>query len=310
MNHVNWCDLMPRNAVRIALVLTVVAFTLLITYYVAHQQRVLRIRISTTTSLHAAGLLDYIAEEFTGANPGVRVEFIAVGTGAALRMAERGDVCAVLTHDPGLEKQYLENGVIGEGRIFAYSYFILVGPADDPANASGVTSIIMAFKMIFKSGEAGRASFVSRGDGSGTHARELRLWSETGLNLEGATWYKDCGCGASEALIIADELGSYTLSDLGTYLTLTKAGRLQKLKILYLNESDPMLINIYSVYVANRCYDNERKYAEYFVDFLSSNQEELLRTFNTKKYGTAVFLPASEKEKELKELWTSLASQG
>ena len=120
-------------AVGIALLL------LTLTLYLATHstQSSVRVRIATTTSLYASGLLDYIAKRFAERYPEAEILFISVGSGAALRYAERGDVCAVLIHEPGLERIYVEQGVIGGQRIFAYNFFIIVGPRDDPANVSG-----------------------------------------------------------------------------------------------------------------------------------------------------------------------------
>ncbi|MEM2021326.1 MAG: substrate-binding domain-containing protein [Zestosphaera sp.] len=300
---------MVRNVSWVVLALVIVALASLTTYYVlTSPQQVIRLRVSTTTSLYATGLLDYLASAFSEAYPDVRVEFIAGGTGAALKIAEQGDVCVVLVHAPSLEKQYLERRVIEGGKIFAYNYFVLVGPASDPANVSGAADIVSAFRRIYSAGESGDSSFVSRGDESGTHVRELRIWREAGLDPRGTAWYRDCGCGMSEALIMASELHSYTLSDLGTYLTLKKAGRVQWLETLYVNENDALAVNIYSAYVVSGCRGDERRYAELFVDFIYANQEALM-VFSVSKYGEPLLHSVRGRELEIQNLWSLSASE-
>jgi ABC-type tungstate transport system permease subunit len=195
---------------RLVLVASVVIL-LVVAYYLLFplNQYVVRLKVSTTTSLYATGLLEAIAEAFRKEYPNVRLEFIAVGSGVALRIAERGDACVVLIHEPYLEHQYLMKGVIGGGRVFAYNYFVVVGPKNDPANISGVDNVLEVFRRIYVAGESGRTYFVSRGDNSGTHLRELMIWGLLGLNPGNTSWYRSCGCGMSDALLIANELGAY-----------------------------------------------------------------------------------------------------
>ncbi|MEO3993405.1 MAG: substrate-binding domain-containing protein [Desulfurococcaceae archaeon TW002] len=269
----------------------------------------IRVRISTTTSLYATGLLDYLASKFSSRYPETSIEFIAVGTGAALKLAEKKDVCAVLIHEPGLEKQYLEKGIIDDRKIFAYNYFVVVGPNEDPAGVSNSTDIVEAFRRIYSVGKAGKAFFISRGDKSGTHVKELSIWRSAGLSVERSTWRLSCGCGMSEALVIANELGAYTLSDLGTYLKLEKAGRLSKLRILYENKKDNTTINIYSAYVVASCEGLERKYAEFFINFIYENQQDLISSFGVGEYREPLFYPAKNKELVLQELWEVLTSE-
>ncbi len=130
------------------------------------------LRVSTTTSLYATGLLDKLAEEFSKDHPNIVVQFIAVGSGEALKKAALGDADLVLVHAPPLEKEYLEKEVIYDGKIFAYNYFVIVGPKNDPAGIKGLDPI-SAIRKIYEAGEKGLARFVSRGDYSGTHVREL-----------------------------------------------------------------------------------------------------------------------------------------
>lgn len=260
---------------------------------------VTRVRVATTTSLYATGLLDYLANEFRKLYPWVAVDFIAVGTGAALRLAERGDVCAVFVHAPDLERVYVERGVLAGRRTFAYNYFVLVGPREDPAGARGSTDLAEAFRRVFTAGASGRATFISRGDRSGTHSRELKVWRLLGLSPEGGGWYLSCGCGMDVALMIANELKAYTLSDIGTYLKLSTRGRLPNLEVIYASEDDPLTVNLYSAYLVSSCSGTEREYAELFVEFTYVNRVKLLEGFNPASGGIPFFYPATSREEEL-----------
>lgn len=264
-----------------------------------------RVRVATTTSLYVTGLLDYLAGEFRKLYPWVEVDFIAVGTGTALRLAERGDVCAVFVHAPDLERVYVERGVLVGRRTFAYSYFILVGPREDPAGVRGLDSLAEAFRRVFTAGASGRAVFVSRGDRSGTHLRELKVWELLGVNPEGADWYRSCGCGMDVALMIANELKAYTLSDVGTYLLLRSRGRLPDLEVVYSSDVDTLAVNLYSAYLVNSCGGLEREYAELFIEFTYVNKVKLVEGFNSVRGGLPLFYPATSREEEL---WWRMSS--
>ncbi len=286
-------------AVIVVMVAVASAYTLLPSHVI--------VRIATTTSLYATGLLDYLAEQFEKENPGAKLEFIAAGTGAALKYAERGDACAVLVHAPSLEREYIEKGVFEAGLIFAYNYFIIVGPKDDPAGISGSDSAIEAFKRIYSAGESGEAIFVSRGDLSGTHLREMAIWRKAGIDPAGKSWYKEAAAGMEQTLIIANELLAYSLSDAGTYLKFKREGRLSAFEALYANPEDLETINIYSVYVARGCFGDERRYTELFLKYLRDRQD-VLRSFCENEYGLPLFYPAEGRLKELRNLWSRLAS--
>jgi len=290
----------------IAIMLTIAAVVVAGLAYVLLSSEV-RVRVITTTSLYATGLLDYLADRFKERYPNIRLEFIAVGTGAALRYAERGDACMILVHAPSLEKQYIERGVLEAGEIFAYNYFIVVGPNIDPAVVNGSSSLLEVFKRIYSAGELGKASFVSRGDKSGTHVRELEIWKKAGLNPAGRSWYKEAAAGMDQTLIVANELSAYSLTDVGTYSKLAREGRLPRLVILYANPEDPDAINIYSAYLVRGCSGDERKYAMLFLEFLRENQD-LVRNYGVNEYGQPLFHPAEENIMNLRDLWDQLAS--
>jgi len=262
-----------------------------------------RVRVATTTSLYATGLLDYLADAFRKLYPWVAVDFVAVGTGAALRLAERGDVCAVFVHAPDLERVYVERGVLVGRRTFAYNYFVLVGPKEDPAGARGSANLAEAFRRVYVAGTSGRATFVSRGDRSGTHSRELKVWELLGISPEGESWYLSCGCGMDFALMIANELKAYTLSDLGTYLKLSFRGRLPNLEVIYASEDDPLTLNLYSAYLVSSCSGTEREYAELLIEFIYVNRVELLEQFASASGGQPLLYPATARE----ELWWELS---
>ncbi len=273
-------------------------------YYFIRSSGIVGIRVATTTSLYATGLLEYLAEKFCKKYSNVRLEFIAVGSGEALRRAEMGDVSMVFVHAPSLEKIYIDNGVLVAHRIIAYNYFVLVGPSSDPADIRDSENAIEAFIRLYRAGEAGRAVFVSRGDSSGTHIKELSLWRSANLNPRGRSWYRESGAGMGQTLIIANELGAYTLSDIGTFLKFKKKGRIPNLEVLYANSTE--LINIYSVYIVSSSSGSVRSYAELFANFIYENQN-LIATYGVEEYGQPLFYPAKGLEEKLYSLWLKLA---
>ena len=272
--------------------------------YTSYSNKLVRVRVTTTTSLYATGLLDYLADQFYKKYPNVRIDFIAVGSGEALRRAAKGDACMVFVHAPSLEREYIEKGVLEQHRIIAYNFFVIVGPRDDPAGVRSAKNAVEAFRKIYVAGEEGKATFVSRGDNSGTHVKEMSIWKLAGLNPRGRPWYRESGAGMAQTLVMANELRAYTLSDIGTYLKLKKDGKLPNLEILYANDTE--LINIYSVYIVKSCTGEERKYAELFADFVYNNQD-LIGRYGVDKYGQPLFYPAKGKESDLYKIWLKLS---
>ncbi len=300
------------RVIALATIVIIIVSTLsLYLYYYSPRsiEQEVRIRISTTTSLYATGLLSYLAEEFSKIHSNVKLDFIAVGTGAALKLAEQGNVCVVFAHTPSLEKQYIDRGIITEGRIIAYNYFTIVGPANDPAKVNKSADVLEAFRRIYTAGDLGKAIFITRGDSSGTNVKELSLWRKSGLDPSRKSWYKNCGCGMDQALVMANELRAYTLSDMGTYLQFKRIGRLSNLEILYANATDTNMINIYSIYIVSSCKGDARKYAEEFRDFVYSNQERLIGNHGVNKYGVQLFYSARDKAQEIQALWREIASE-
>lgn len=289
--------------------MVLVIFTVLLPliYYATHPTHLgIRLRIAVTSSLYATGLLDYAAMRFRDLYPDVEILFIPVGSGAALRYAERGDVCAVIVHEPTLERFYLDRGVIEGQRIIAVNYFIVVGPRSDPANISGARDVVDVFRRIYDAGEKGLTHFISRADDSATHVREIRLWRYAGLTPTGRKWYIECGCGMDQALIIASEFKGYTLSDIATYTVLSVEGRIRDMDLLYNGSTSTVMMNIYSGYTVKRCRGVERKYAELFLDFIYSNPE-IVDGFGVEGYSLPLFYSPKRFRDGVANLWRDLA---
>lgn len=197
------------------------------------------IRLLSTTSTDNSGLYDYLLPMFTE-KTGIRVYVVAMGTGQALRAAKSGDGDLLIVHAKSAELAFMEQGYGSQRREFMYNDFVVVGPASDPAGIHGTTEVTAAMHEIYNKG----AVFVSRGDDSGTHKRELWLWQQTGINPGDRTGkqYREVGAGMGKTLNIAATLDAYTLVDRGTWLSFRNR---QNLQILV--EGDSRLFNQYSV---------------------------------------------------------------
>ncbi|MFI5101206.1 MAG: substrate-binding domain-containing protein, partial [Actinomycetes bacterium] len=168
--------------------------------------------LATTTSLQDSGLLDVLVPAFEQAS-GITVKTVAVGTGQALTMGQQGNADVLFVHAPTQEQAFMDAGWGVDRRLVAHNYFWIVGPATDPAGISGTTSAADAFKKI----AAASATFVSRGDKSGTNTKELALWTAAGITPSGS-WYLQSGQGMGPTLQIASQKGGYTLTDTATFL--------------------------------------------------------------------------------------------
>jgi tungstate transport system substrate-binding protein len=244
------------------------------------------ITLATTTSTHDTGLLDSLLPMFER-ETGIAVKPIAVGTGAALEMARRGDADAVLVHAPESERAYVESGDLIEGRRIMYNDFLIVGPAADPARARGRDSLATAMRAI---GQAG--SFVSRGDGSGTEKKELRLWAAAGMNPSAMPRREETGQGMGATLLIADQRQTYTLTDRATYLAFK-----DRLTLVPLVEGDPSLRNVYSAYVVNpgKHPAVRRREAGRFVRYLTEpSVQRWIGEFGSGKWGEPLFHPDAD----------------
>ena len=278
----------------------------LIAFHVFSPPKSRVLRVATTTSLYATSLLETLSEEFGKEHPGVVVQFIAVGSGEALKRAAKGDADMIFVHAPAAEKKYLEEDVLVDHRIFAYNYFVILGPPDDPAGIKGSTPL-EAFVKIYEAGRDGKALFVSRGDNSGTHQREMLLWSRTGLDPVGEPWYLESGSGMAKTLLLANEWGAYTLTDIGTFLKLKVEGKLSYLEVLI--DKGELLENVYSVYLVNPSKVPEVNYelAREFADFVTSEKgQSIVGGYGVEEIGQPLFFPALGSE-ELEEIWEKLS---
>ena len=244
--------------------------------------------LATTTSLNDSGLLDQLVPIFED-ETGVSVKIIAVGTGAALRMGTDGNADLLLTHAPDAERVLVEAGDVTDRILVAYNDFVIVGPADDPARVMGLSDVSTALAQIADSG----ATFASRGDDSGTHKKELALWSDIGLapSVETDDWYLEVGQGMSATLTVANQRGAYALTDRGTYLSLSD----DVADLLTLVEGDPLLLNFYSVMLVNG--DKGRintSASRQFADFLVRDDiQVMIGDYLREEYGQPLFIPAA-----------------
>lgn len=221
------------------------------------------LRLATTTSTENSGLLGVLLPPFE-AEAGCKVDVVAVGTGKALKLGETGDVDIVLVHARAMEDAFVEAGHgVGRRDVMAND-FVIVGPADDPAGIRGMTDAAAAVKKIFSA----KAFFVSRGDQSGTHVKELQLWSEADLAPAG-DWYLESGRGMGEVLTMADERQGYALADRGTYIAHRKN---TELKVVV--EGGKRLHNPYGVIIVNPARHPHVQFqlASRFVDYLTSGE--------------------------------------
>lgn len=238
--------------------------------------------LATTTSTMDSGLLDSLLPMFEK-ETGVAVKPIAVGTGAALQMARRGDADAVLVHAPEVERGYVESGDLIDGRRVMYNDFLIVGPASDPAGVKG-KPLADAMKAI-----AAEGSFVSRGDGSGTETKELALWKAAGVAPASLERREETGQGMGATLLVAEQRQTYTLTDRATYLAFE-----DRLTLVPLVEGDPILRNLYSVYTVNpgKHPAAKRRPALRFVRYLTEPAvQEWIGRFGISEWGEPLFHP-------------------
>ncbi len=248
--------------------------------------------LATTTSTQDSGLLDVVVPLFEK-RTGYVVKTISVGTGQALALGGRGEADVVLVHAPEAEKKYLAEGTLVNRRLVMHNDFIVVGPKEDPAQIGGLKKASDALRRIAGT----KAAFVSRGDNSGTHQLERRLWKEGGLDPSG-DWYLQSGQGMGQTLAIALEKRAYTLTDRGTYLALKR-----RLTLDILVERDTSLLNIYSVMEVNPARFPKVNAAggKAFADFMISPvAQEVIKSFGVEKFGEPLFYQdAGKREEEL-----------
>jgi len=246
--------------------------------------------MATTTSTDNTGLLDYLKPEFKK-DTGIDLRWVAVGTGKALQMGQNCDVDVLLVHAPDSEKKFMDTGFGLNRTQIMYNDFIIIGPAGDPAKIKGKT-----VKDAMKTIRAKKVVFASRGDKSGTHVLEQKLWKESGIALpEKESWYMSTGQGMIETIKVAAEKNGYTITDRGTYIKY-EASMQGKPALVILVENDNILFNQYSAIVINpeKCAKAKKDYAEKFVSWIVSDKvQKLIADF--KLEGKQLFVPNAGK---------------
>ncbi len=247
--------------------------------------------LATTTSTQDTGLLDVLIPIFEK-NTGYFVKTIAVGSGQAMAMGQKGEADVLLVHSPSAETKFVSEGYGINRKLVMHNDFVIVGPAEDPARIKGMKSALESFKKIAST----KSLFLSRGDNSGTHSKEKETWKAAGITPEGEKWYQQTGLGMGQTLNVAAEKKGYTLTDRGTYLALKK-----NLGLDLLVEGDRVLLNIYHVIEGNpaKWPKVNSPGAKAFSDFIvSKGTQEIIRTFGVDKFGSPLFFPDAGKREE------------
>lgn len=244
--------------------------------------------LATTTSTVDSGLLDVLLPIFEK-KTGYRVKTISVGTGQALAMGEKGEADVLLTHAPAAEKKLVDSGAVVDYQLVMHNDFVIAGPAGDPAGTKGKPSAD-AFKAI----AAKQVIFISRGDDSGTHKKELAIWKNSEITPVGQKWYQESGQGMGATLLMASEKQGYTLTDRATYLAQKK-----NIKLEILSEGDKGLLNIYHVMEVNpeKFPKVNTAGAKAFVEFMVAPEtQKMIGDFGKDKFGQSLFFPDAGKQ--------------
>ena len=254
-----------------------------------------RLRVATTTSLYDTGLWGYLEPIFEE-EYAVELDILYAGTGIALEYGRRGDVDVIAVHSKSREEQYVAEGYGVERVPFAYNYFLIVGPENDPAGIKGMLPE-EAFKRLV---DTGTISFVSRGDDSGTHGKEKAIWKSAGYDYEtiqnAGEWYIETGRGMGPTLLMASEKQGYTLTDMGTFLSYKG-----KVDLVPTVDEGSILLNVYSVIAGNPETNPKVNYemASNLVNFLTSPEiQQLIGDYGTEEYGMSLFTPCAGAEPE------------
>lgn len=239
--------------------------------------------LATTTSTQDSGLLDVLVPMFEE-QTGFMVKTIAVGTGKALEMGQNGEADVLLVHAPESEQPLVDSGVATNYQLVMHNDFIIVGPKEDPAGLKGLATSAEGFKKIAES----NALFVSRGDDSGTHKKELGLWENAGVEPSGK-WYQETGQGMGATLKVASEKGGYSLTDRATYLALK-----DELNLEIVLQGEESLLNIYHVMQVNpgKFENINGEAGKAFVDFMVAPEtQKVIGEFGVDEYGEPLFFP-------------------
>lgn len=243
--------------------------------------------LATTTSTKDSGLLDVLLPDFKR-RTGYNVKPIAVGSGQAITLGERGEADVLLVHAPASERKFMEGNHGSERLLVMHNDFIILGPKADPAGIKGAAKAADAVKKIAET----KSLFITRGDNSGTHQLELQLWQAAGVKPEGS-WYQSTGQGMGASLRIASEKGAYILSDRGTFLATAN------LALDVLVEGDNALLNVYSVITVNPGKNAQinaegaKAFARYLV---SPEAQAIIKTYGVDKYNQPLFFPDAGKK--------------
>ena len=293
---------MNKNTLILSGVIVLIITGILLLYNYQMQENVRHLTISTTTSLYDTGLLDVVAKRFKE-EYGIELQFIPKGTGAAIQDAKNGVCDAIMVHARSKELEFMKEGYGVNRKVFAYNFFVIVGPKDDPAHIKGLPPI-EALKKIAKAGREGKAIWVTRDDGSGTNTKEIYLWKLAGYNyskIKNEKWVYRTGTGMGETLKVADAKNAYTLSDTATYLKYSKEGIIKNLEILVDKGSE--LINIYSIILINpNKYHKNYEDAKLLSKWLTGEEgQKMLEEFGKEEYGKPLFKPIVEVLKNKRE---------
>ena len=266
-------------------------FTIVTIGVFSGQVREKTVVLATTTSTQDSGLLDVLLPIFEKGT-GYFVKTIAVGSGQAMAMGEKGEADVLLVHSPEAEKKFMAEGHGINRRLVMHNDFMIVGPPGDPAKIEGAKSCVESFRKI----ASAKVLFFSRGDNSGTDAKEKAIWKAAGIDPEGGKWYRQTGLGMGQTLNVAAEKKGYTLTDRGTYLALKK-----NLGLDILVEGDAVLLNIYHVIEVNpaKWPKINASGAKAFTDFMVSKEtQEIIKTFGAEKFDLPLFFPDAGKKGE------------
>ncbi len=252
-----------------------------------------RLRVATTTSLYDTGLWGYLEPMFEE-KYGVELDILYAGSGIALEYGRRGDVDVITVHDKPNEEKFIAEGYGVERVPFAYNYFLIVGPANDPAGIKDM-SPEDAFRTLY---ETASSKFISRGDDSGTHSKEKAIWAAAGYDYEvvrnSGDWYVEAGKGMGPTLQMASEMQAYTLTDMGTYVSYKS-----KLELVPIVQQGAILLNVYSV-IAISPESNPKtntEMANNLIAFLTSPEiQELIGDYGVEEYGMQLFIPCAGAE--------------
>ena len=275
----------------ISIVLSILLFVSCLYFVTSVSAQQKHIILATTTSTQDSGLLDVLIPIFEK-KTGYFVKTIAVGSGQAMAIGQKGEADVLLVHSPDAEIKFVSQGYGINRRLIMHNDFIIVGPEKDPAGIKGIKSSVDSFKKIAKL----NSLFISRGDNSGTHVKENVIWKESGIDPTKEKWYQQTGLGMGQTLNIASEKKAYTLADRGTYLALKK-----RLALGILVEGDSILLNIYHVIEVNPARWTKVNSAggKAFADFIVSKEtQEIIKTFGVDKFGSPLFFPDAGKKVE------------